>query len=58
VQEQLGGELLHGSTGQVFLFMCESQKYLNSLPAKFVLVGMKLVLFGRYVLKFYLGIVQ
>jgi hypothetical protein len=31
---------------------------LNSLPAKSVLAGTKLVLFGRYVLKFYIGIVQ
>ena len=31
---------------------------LNSLPAKSVLAGTKLVLFGRYVLKFYAGIVQ
>ncbi len=31
---------------------------LNSLPAKSVLAGTKLVLFGRYVLKFYVGIVQ
>ncbi len=31
---------------------------LNSLPAKSVLVGTKLVLFGRYVLTFYVGIVQ
>jgi hypothetical protein len=35
-----------------------SSKYLNSLPAKSVLEGTKLVLFGRYVLKFYVGIVQ
>jgi hypothetical protein len=31
---------------------------INSLPAKSVLAGTKLVLFGRYVLKFYVGIVQ
>jgi hypothetical protein len=31
---------------------------INSLPAKFVLAGTKLILFGRYLLKFYLGIVQ
>jgi hypothetical protein len=31
---------------------------LNRLPAKSVLAGTKLVLFGRYVLKFYVGIVQ
>ncbi len=31
---------------------------LNSLPAKSVLAGTKLILFGRYVLKFYVGIVQ
>jgi hypothetical protein len=31
---------------------------LNSLSAKSVLAGTKLVLFGRYVLKFYIGIVQ
>jgi hypothetical protein len=31
---------------------------LNSLPAKSVLAETKLVLFGRYVLKFYIGIVQ
>ncbi len=30
----------------------------NSLPAKSVLAGTKLILFGRYVLKFYIGIVQ
>jgi hypothetical protein len=30
----------------------------NSLPAKSVLAGTKLVLFGRYVLKFYVVIVQ
>jgi hypothetical protein len=30
----------------------------KSLPAKSVLAGTKLVLFGRYVLKFYVGIVQ
>jgi hypothetical protein len=33
------------------------QILLNSLPAKSVLAG-TLVLFGRYVLKFYVGIVQ
>ncbi len=32
--------------------------FLNSLPAKSVLAGMKVVLFGRYVLKFFVGIVQ
>ncbi len=31
---------------------------INSLPAKSVLAGTKLVLFGGYVLKFYVGIVQ
>ncbi len=30
----------------------------NSLPAKSVLAGTKPILFGRYVLKFYVGIVQ
>jgi hypothetical protein len=30
----------------------------NSLPAKAVLVGTKLILFGRYILKYYIGIVQ
>jgi hypothetical protein len=33
-------------------------KLFNSLPAKSVLAGTKLVLFGRYVLKFYVGIVH
>jgi hypothetical protein len=33
-------------------------KGIDSLPAKSVLAGTKLVLFGRYVLKFYVGIVQ
>ncbi len=28
------------------------------VPAKSVLVGTKLVLFGRYILKFYVGIIQ
>jgi hypothetical protein len=36
----------------------QTNKVLNSLPAKFVLAGTKLVLFGRYVLKFYIVIVQ
>ncbi len=31
---------------------------INSLPAKSVLVGTKLILFGRYGLNFYIGIVQ
>jgi hypothetical protein len=31
---------------------------LNSLPAKSVLARTKLILFGRHVLKFYVGIVQ
>ncbi len=31
---------------------------LNSLPAKSVLAGTKLVLFGRYILKLYVGIKQ
>jgi hypothetical protein len=31
---------------------------LNSLPAKSILVGEKLVLFGRYVLNFYVGIIH
>ena len=29
---------------------------LNSLPGKSLLVGAKLVLFGRYILNFYIGI--
>jgi hypothetical protein len=35
-----------------------NNEILNTLPAKSVLVGTKFVLFGRYVLKFYVGIVQ
>jgi hypothetical protein len=32
--------------------------FVNSLTAKFVLAGEKLVLFGRYILNFYVGIVH
>ncbi len=35
-----------------------SADLVNSLPAKSVLAGTKLVLFGRHLLKFYVGIVQ
>ncbi len=35
-----------------------SEIILNSLTAKSVAVGTKLVLFGRYVLNIYIGIVQ
>ncbi len=37
---------------------CTWYSSLNSLPAKSVLAETKLVLFGRYVLTFYIGIVQ
>ncbi len=32
--------------------------HISSLPAKSVLAGTKLILFGRYILKFYVGIVK
>jgi hypothetical protein len=40
--------------------ICRQRHYqsFNSLTAKSVLVGEKLVLFGRYVLNFYVGIVH
>ncbi len=46
------------SDEQKLLFEGWKKGFVNSLPAKSVLAGTKLVLFGRYVLKFYVGIVQ
>ncbi len=42
----------------VGLGRCEILEYINSLTAKSVLAGEKLVLFGKYVLNFYVGIVH
>jgi hypothetical protein len=38
--------------------MAANELVVNSLPAKSVLAGTKLLLFGRYVLNFYVGIVK
>jgi hypothetical protein len=46
------------SDEQKLLFEGSKKGFVNSLPAKPVLAGTKLVLFGEYILKFYVGTVQ